>query len=610
MNLNKYLMASSISLSIFEKIQNKTYSIDNSYLKEYEKLELVLDKYLHDIIIDITREIDNISEFQRNSIVITKKNPRLLSKYINKDININLIKCEINKLAQTNFNIILETVINIINTVDIEKVNTYIELIFTSLINKCYMEENYISNYIKFIIEIGKLEKYNKILILLNSFINNIVTICNEEIIWIPGIKTESGINSKLEYYSTIGRFIGEMIKLNLQNELLLVNLHQNMILTNTNADYSQEKRILIIIGFSQIQSINKYIPENLFSGFANEMKKIIESKIQYKFKYRMMDWYESIKNKSTSNLEISNNNAASEISNNNSSSELSNNNAASEISNNNAASEISNNNAASPTLETSNNIIDNSNFSNNIIIDSENKFIESKNNIFPHVQLHTRISSIIAKDINTLIDSNIITKVCKYIDIYSDTNEFSDDIKTVLKILINKINQNINNTHINIITEFIQIINKKYDNIWNNEFQLYFNELSHFNSININWQNNGLFLVNLLACKIITWNIIERIILINKKDTNKIVELKFRIITGINMIGIKKINKIIIGSNITKYLNNMNTIITRINSINSNNPLLYTMREFVKSLEKQLNNNSSNRFELLRSMMCDIDEN
>ena len=148
-----------IPLALFEQIKNKTYSKETiskytskSYLEEHEKLETVLDKYLKDIIGDISSEIDNISDFHKNSVVVAKKNPRLLSKYINKDNNINLIKCEINKLASINFSIILESVLNIINTVDIDKITNYIDIIHTLLINKCYLEENNISNYVKFIL--------------------------------------------------------------------------------------------------------------------------------------------------------------------------------------------------------------------------------------------------------------------------------------------------------------------------------------------------------------------------------------------------------------------------------------------------------------------------
>ena len=156
--------------------------------------------------------------------------------------------------------------------------------------------------------------------------------------------------------------------------------------------------------------------------------------------------------------------------------------------------------------------------------------------------------------------------------------------------------------------SDFISIIAGKYDNIWSDDIENYFKSLGHFNSININWQSNGVLIANLLASKIITWNQAERLIMANKKDINKIIEIKLRIVNGINSIGLKRLTQIIIGVNINKYLTNLNNLISKVYSINSGNPLLAASRDFAKQLEKQINTKTTNRFDLLRGMMDGLD--
>ena len=160
---------------------------------------------------------------------------------------------------------------------------------------------------------------------------------------------------------------------------------------------------------------------------------------------------------------------------------------------------------------------------------------------------------------------------------------------------------------NINIITDFITIIGSKYENIWTEDIDNYFTELAHFNSININWYSNGIFIAGLITNKLIGYSEIKNLILVNKKDINKIVEIKFRIISGINSIGVKNLIKILPGANNKKYLANLNAIISRINSINSSNSLLNNAREFSKTLTKELTTKSANRFELLQEMMSEL---
>jgi hypothetical protein len=549
-----------IPLSVFEQVKLKLYSRDAAYIEEYSKLETVLDRYLHDIIADISREIDNISDFQRNSVVVAKKNPRLLSKYINKDGNINLIKCEINKLAQTNFSIILETVVNIINTVDAEKVETYIDLIFTLLTNKCYLEENNIANYIKFIFEIGKLEKYHGIITMFESYIESIFNICSGEINWQPGIKTEAGTNSKPEHFSAIGRIMAELLKMKMFSEKILQSIYNNMVLINVNMDLLQESRILVIIGFSQVAEIDKYIPLVNYQGIGVEMHKIIKSKLPYKFKYRLMDWYDVIKKKVNLDDDV--------------------------------VVEVA---SATPLDEPQSKPVDVP-LVEKPITPVETEYIPQK------VPLRTRIASVISRDINLLPDDSIISKVCKYFDKFAETEEISADISDVFSLLMDKLNDNYKN--IGPICDFISIIAGKYDNIWKEDIENYFESLSHFNSININWQSNGVLIVNLLANKVISWNQVDRLIVANKKDVSKVVEIKLRIANGINSIGIKRLTQIIIGVHINKYLNNLNNLITRVYSINSGNPLLAASRDFAKQIEKQISTKTANRFDLLRGMM------
>jgi hypothetical protein len=577
-----------IPLSVFEQIKHKTYIKDTSsqisaksYIEEYEKLETVLDKYLKDIIADISSEIDNISDFHKNSVVVAKKNPRLLSKYINKDNNINLIKCEINKLASTNFSIILETVLNIINTVDSEKIVNYIDIIHTLLINKCYLEDNNICNYVKFILEIGKLEKYSSIIELFNSYLKNIFIICDGEISWLPGIKTESGISHKVEYFISVGRLLGELVKLNYQQLEIINHFNNNLQLANKHLDISsntsQEKRVQLIIGFSQTVDINKYIPIEELKKIAIEMHILNESKLAYKYKYRMMDWFDAIKK--IVKLDISSVGVSNSI----------------------------------PSTSIASNIITPS--TDNKI--SKEDLIEKKINsnetiikiepVVNKISLFSRINSIIEKDINTLINPNIISKFNNYVEKNVDTSEFTNEITNVFNILVGKVNQN--QQYVNVISEFLNITSRDNNNLWLESLINYIDKLHQFNSININWQNNGVLIFNLMNSKILSWKDVEKLVLVNKKDINKVCEIKLRINNGINSIGAKKLStSIAFGSNIQKYITNLNNLIQRVSVINNINPLLVNTREFVKLLEKNINTKSANRFDLLQSMMVDLE--
>ena len=107
-----------------------------------------------------------------------------------------------------------------------------------------------------------------------------------------------------------------------------------------------------------------------------------------------------------------------------------------------------------------------------------------------------------------------------------------------------------------------------------------------------------------MVSNKLITLSTMDNCIFINKKDNNKVYELRMRLVCGINTIGSSYISKLYNN----KYLINLQALIKKIKLINPNNTYIQLAIEFATQLEKLFNTKQANRYDLLQYMMDDLE--
>lgn len=593
------IMENPIPLNLFELIRvqyhktpEKPEVLESNYYQEWCKLSQVLNTYLGDIIGDIETEIKNITDFQRNSVVVAKKNPRLLSKYVNQDNNINIIKCEINKLSSTNSGILLENVINIINKGDNEKVDTYLELVFNQLINKCYLEEVSVDTYLNFMNQLGKLEKFHRIHEMMNQYLENVKLIANENLIgWNPCIYTYSqenkNTNTKLEYFSSVGRILSYLLHqhyeklcvftLNIEEILqTILNVKKIIIKDLSNlkitGNLDLDKRIFMIIGFSQSSKIDEiikfYNPETLKEVIVliNEIVKSPE--LPYKYKYRLMDW----KDRLNSDKPMEKN--------------------------------------SSPDLENKSQIT-------KTIHNTPKTTVEALVQPSSHSEIYKlieRLNHIVQSDINALVEDISVSKIAKYM-LKEEDLVFS--INKIFHWCMEMINQCSNPKNVMIYWNLLNSVNFKIlqtspeakntykNNIWRNDMINMVNELTNFNSIRTNWYNFGMVLGGFIINRMINFGDVENIILINKKDLTKVYEIKLRLIAGLSTHTGKSFISVMNTPVIIKLKSTLDSLLEKFRKSQSPNTYLDQIQEFKKSLEKNMNTKSSNRFNLLQELMA-----
>lgn len=137
----------------------------------------ILAVYLTDIVGSIDQEIKNTS--RASSINWKeKKNPKLLSKFINNDDNINIINRCINKITSKNYQEIATELTQSIENDGTHNMNDYSKYIFDSIIKKCINEESFCNDYLAFLnILSGSLGEHCKTL--LNTFVKEVLNIMN-----------------------------------------------------------------------------------------------------------------------------------------------------------------------------------------------------------------------------------------------------------------------------------------------------------------------------------------------------------------------------------------------------------------------------------------------
>ena len=153
---------------------SKSLSIDNFYENQKQIFDIcgniinkgkypfidILSNYLNDIVISIDVEIKNSA---RNSMINwrEKKNPKLLSRFINNDDNINLINRSMNKITGTNYMTIVNEISESILLDNARRLPDYCKYIFDIVIKKCLNEESFTKDYIQFLFGFsGNIAKY------------------------------------------------------------------------------------------------------------------------------------------------------------------------------------------------------------------------------------------------------------------------------------------------------------------------------------------------------------------------------------------------------------------------------------------------------------------
>jgi len=130
----------------------------------------ILSTYLVDIVNSIDIEINKST---RNSMINwrEKKNPKLLSKFINSDDNINIINRSMNKITDSNYRSIVSEISNTLLQDNFRKLPEYCKFLFDISIKKCLNDESFAIDYLHF------LTAFDGVIgIHINNYINDFIT--------------------------------------------------------------------------------------------------------------------------------------------------------------------------------------------------------------------------------------------------------------------------------------------------------------------------------------------------------------------------------------------------------------------------------------------------
>ncbi len=140
-----------ISVDTFYEKQKELYDICGNVInnEQYPFVD-ILSKYLTDIVGLIDIEIKNSA---RNSMINwrEKKNPKLLSRLINNDENVNLINMSMNKITSSNYMNIVNEISEALLNDNYRKLPDYCSFLFDVVIKKCMIDEAFSKDYIRFL---------------------------------------------------------------------------------------------------------------------------------------------------------------------------------------------------------------------------------------------------------------------------------------------------------------------------------------------------------------------------------------------------------------------------------------------------------------------------
>jgi hypothetical protein len=140
-----------MSVDKFYEKQKQLYDICGEVInKEKYPFVDILSKYLTDIVGLIDIEIKNSA---RNSMINwrEKKNPKLLSRLINNDENVNLINMSMNKITSSNIMNIANEISEALINDNYRKLPDYCSFLFDVVIKKCMIDEAFSKDYIRFL---------------------------------------------------------------------------------------------------------------------------------------------------------------------------------------------------------------------------------------------------------------------------------------------------------------------------------------------------------------------------------------------------------------------------------------------------------------------------
>ena len=141
----------SLSIATFYETRKNLFDIcGNITNKDKYQFINILSDYLKEIVLSIDNEIQKST---RNSLINwkEKKNPKLLSKIINNDDNINLINKSMNKITHSNYLKIVKEITTSIMEDTFRQLQEYSHYIFDIVIKKCLIDEHLISEYLYFV---------------------------------------------------------------------------------------------------------------------------------------------------------------------------------------------------------------------------------------------------------------------------------------------------------------------------------------------------------------------------------------------------------------------------------------------------------------------------
>lgn len=267
-----------------------------------------LNDYLFNIISEIEVELKSSikKNYDTNDNWRKRKNPNFMSSFVNKDKNILEINSALNKITETNYELIVSEIINILDKCsedNCEKVNELLNYICDSLYDKSMIQNIFIKYYIIFLKKISNYKDSdiikNKLKELDDSF-NQFIT--NDQECLKTLINNKINDNSQ---YKNIGLFFAQYtLQFEIKNNFLLID------------DYL--KKIQTFLNWQPINKNNLEINVNLLCSFLEELsndflkylsrdeKNNILSKVEFltknklipiKMRFQIQDLHEKISN-------------------------------------------------------------------------------------------------------------------------------------------------------------------------------------------------------------------------------------------------------------------------------------------------------------------------
>ena len=287
--------------------------------KETYPFITILSTYLVDIVNSIDIEINKST---RNSMINwrEKKNPKLLSKFINSDDNINIINRSMNKITSSNYMTIVKEISDTLTQDNFRKLPEYSKFLFDTIIKKCLNDEKFATDYLHFLVAfdgaIGKnINQY------INEFIaevfllmkNNNYYKCNDITSYFSYIKD-------VGQYMNIGIILANLYLIKNESNIVLSNIKMYLILSET-VFYENFKSCInhinnylewlpsdmgevigrIYLVFGIIEIIGKNLLENMCDddiNFLNDILTLIYNinSIPNKIKFKVLDIQDIIK--------------------------------------------------------------------------------------------------------------------------------------------------------------------------------------------------------------------------------------------------------------------------------------------------------------------------